>query len=1106
MTLTKRSSLAIFILVLLTVFNCSEKKTQRALLFASRKNNAAINGETIKLILLQAAKNNIRIDTTTQPSFLNEDTLKQYGALVFLNLNEDELDVREQNDVERFVQAGGGFAAIHTQPRTKYQWPWFNETFGVTPLKINDSLVVKTVSVKVVDDDNASTEDLPDSWTVQDALFNLEAIHEDAEVLMRAEDNRPLTWTFERGKSNFFYTLLGGSADASKNENLIKHLTGGIKFALQGSALNYESATTARVPEENRFLQKTLDTYLDEPIEMEVLADGKVLFIERHGKIKLYEPQKNATKIIGELQVQLEGNYEDGLLGLELDPAFEKNQFIYLYYSPLGGEPVQRLSRFKLQGDSIVKSSEKIVLKVPVQRETCCHSAGNVYFGPDGHLYLSTGDNTSSKESDGFTPIDERPGRGPFDAQKSSGNTHDLRGKILRIHVEADGTYTIPDGNLFPKDGSKGRPEIYVMGARNPYRVIVDKRGFLYWGDVGPDGGEDTERGPRSHDEWNQARKPGFFGWPYFVGDNKAYADFDFETNKIGPRFDPANPVNESPNNYGSKTLPPAQPAMIYYPYNASKEFPMLETGSRSAMAGPFYYSDEHTSTIKFPDYYHDKMFIFEWARNWIKVLTFNADGDLVKIESFLPSFDFWHPIDIKFGRDGAMYVLQYGSNYFARNPDAQLVRIEYAEGNRQPIAQIKAEKSVGAAPLTVTLSAKESFDYDQNSNLKYSWDSGNGQKSNEQDASFTYDKPGKYTATLTVTDPEGSTATSTIDLKVGNETPAVTVNVKENSSFYFDNSVLSYNVDVKDKEDGELKKGIDPKNVKFAVDYLKEGKDLALLNSYGASSVSAKHVKGKSLIDASDCKSCHSLDKKSVGPTYLDVAKRYKGKNDAVGMLAQKIIKGGNGNWGHAMMAAHPQLSENDTKQMVEYILSLGEDQGGLPLQGTYKLKEHGKDGSGFYIVNASYTDKGHEITGPLTGRQTFILRNAKVQAEDFDSFKNVGQQRPVNGDIVYVSDIKDGSYISFKGIDLKGINQIVFNVMSYSGRIEIHSGSVDGPLVGTAEMAGTAPEWPWPWRTVSATVKDPGGRNELFFVFRNDTEKSNPFMPGLDWILFKR
>src|SRR6185312_17359179 len=120
-------------------------------------------------------------------------------------------------------------------------------------------------------------------------------------------------------------------------------------------------------------------------------------------------------------------------------------------------------------------------------------------FDADGNLYLSTGDNTNPFESNSFNPIDERPGRQDYDSQRTAGNTNDLRGKVLRIHPEDDGTYTVPEGNLFPKGTPNTRPEIYTMGARNPYRISVDKEsGYLYWGDVGPDAGTDSVgRGPR---------------------------------------------------------------------------------------------------------------------------------------------------------------------------------------------------------------------------------------------------------------------------------------------------------------------------------------------------------------------------------------------------------------------------------------------------------------------------------------------------------------------------------------------------------------------------------------------------------------------------------
>jgi hypothetical protein len=125
----------------------------------------------------------------------------------------------------------------------------------------------------------------------------------------------------------------------------------------------------------------------------------------------------------------------------------------------------------------------------PADRGQCCHAGGDIGFDKDGNLFLSTGDDTNPFASSGYTPIDDQPAATrTYDAQRSSGNTNDLRGKLLRIKVGEDGKYTIPAGNLFAPGTMSTKPEIYAMGFRNPFRFSVDKRtGYVYLGEYGPE-------------------------------------------------------------------------------------------------------------------------------------------------------------------------------------------------------------------------------------------------------------------------------------------------------------------------------------------------------------------------------------------------------------------------------------------------------------------------------------------------------------------------------------------------------------------------------------------------------------------------------------------
>lgn len=425
------------------------------------------------------------------------------------------------------------------------------------------------------------------------------------------------------------------------------------------------------------FRRAVLATHLDEPIQLSVAQDGRVFFGERHGAVKVWKPETQATLTLGRLSV-FSGS-EDGLLGLVLDPGFLTNHWLYVFHST-PGVLENRVSRFTVNGDQLDPSSQKVLLHIPTLAKKPNHSGGGLGFDGAGNLYASTGDYTFINDSGGYSPLDDRPGREVHDSQRTAANSNDPRGKILRIHPEADGTYSIPRGNLFAPGTARTLPEIYIMGCRNPFRFSVDPQsGWLFWGDVGPDAlALSAERGPAGFDEFNLAKRAGNFGWPYFAADNKPYRRYHFGTKETGDAFDPVHPVNDSANNTGLRELPPAQSAFIWYPPGPSARFPELGSGPRSAMAGPVYHFDSRLiSPRKFPADYDQALFIFEWERSWIRTVRLDAEGRLLKLEPFLPAWRFHRPISMSFGPDGALYLVEWGTAW-SNNQDAQVIRVEY--------------------------------------------------------------------------------------------------------------------------------------------------------------------------------------------------------------------------------------------------------------------------------------------------------------------------------------------------------------------------------------------------------------------------------------------
>ncbi|MGI5391144.1 carbohydrate-binding protein [Streptomyces sp. CA-251251] len=556
-----------------------------------------------------------------------------------------------------------------------------------------------------------------------------------------------------------------------------------------------------------------------EPMTLAVLPDRSVLHTSRDGTLRRTDAA-GTTTVAGKLDVY--SHDEEGLQGVAADPGFSANRFVYLYYAPKLNTPagdapasgsaadfapfdgVNRLSRFVLRTDGTLDTgSEKKILDVPASRGLCCHVGGDIDFDAAGNLYLSTGDDTNPFASDGYTPIDERASRNPaYDAQRSSGNTNDLRGKILRIKVNADGSYGIPSGNLFAPGTARTRPEIYAMGFRNPFRMSVDKAtGTVYVGDYGPDAGTaSASRGPAGQVEFNRVTKAGNFGWPYCTGDNDAYVDHDFASGASGAAFNCAAPKNTSPRNTGLTDLPPVQPAWIPYDGGSVPEF---GGGSESPMGGPVYrYDANSTSEVKFPAEYDGDFFAGEFGRRWIKRIEAGGDGTVQSINAF--PWSGTQVMDMAFGPDGALYVLDYGTGYFNGDANSALYRIEHVTGGHAPVAQAKANTTSGKAPLAVAFSSAGSSDADGDA-LSYAWNFGDGATSTAANPSHTYTTNGRYTATLKVTDSTGKSATASVQITVGNTAPTVRLDLPADGSVYDFGAAIPFKVTVTDPEDGTI-------------------------------------------------------------------------------------------------------------------------------------------------------------------------------------------------------------------------------------------------------------------------------------------------------------
>ncbi|MFL6292977.1 MAG: PQQ-dependent sugar dehydrogenase [Thermoanaerobaculia bacterium] len=252
-----------------------------------------------------------------------------------------------------------------------------------------------------------------------------------------------------------------------------------VSFLLLVTSLTSLAARAATLPP--GFIETRLAAGLDRPTAMTVAPDGRIFVCEEKGRLRVIKDGVLLAKPFVTVKVLAHG--ERGLLGVVLDPDFESNHYVYVYYTARAPVAHNRLSRFIAEGDVARPGSETALVELP-KLVTELHNSGTLRFGPDGKLYVSVGENYI-----------------PENAQRMDNPL----GKILRLNRDG----TIPADNPFYNRTTGLARAIWALGLRNPFSFTFERgTGRMFINDVGH----------RTWEEINEGAAGANYGWPEVEG------------------------------------------------------------------------------------------------------------------------------------------------------------------------------------------------------------------------------------------------------------------------------------------------------------------------------------------------------------------------------------------------------------------------------------------------------------------------------------------------------------------------------------------------------------------------------------------------------------
>ncbi|MFC8229773.1 ThuA domain-containing protein [Streptomyces sp. NPDC057287] len=738
-------------------------------------------------------RNGFGVEATDDPAVFNDTDLARFHAVVFNNTaaapgRAGAPDERGRAALQRYVRAGGGWVGLH-DASAGTGWDWYEGLVGAAP---DRGTPVQGGRIEVLDHAHPSTAALPDLWERTEEWPNwrtgpASTVHTLARVRVRdgiagldGGVDHPWSWcqNYDGGRS--WFTAGGHAPSAFLEDTFLAHLLGGIEWAAgaePGDCTATRAGSFQRTP--------LVSGGLVDPVDVAITPDRRVFVAQRTGELKVVDQRSMRVSTALDLAYTPEtAARSDGLIGLVLDPDFAENAWLYLLRSDTSGRRLV-LSRFTSDGDTVDPASEKRLLVLPGRRPTAGGEpppAGSLVFDREGRLYVATG-------GDPLPRAPETP--------------DDLRGSILRIAPQDDGTYSVPEGNL-SRVGTPGtRREIYATGMRTPFRMTVDPvSGTLLAVGTAPDGAV----------EYVRVTGAGQVGGPYCSGGmSRGAAD--------------CSPGNGAPAPGRSSADRGADQGEEGRGGDGQGEDGQGGAGRSAAgrTAGSVYdYAPDNLYRTKFPEYFDGKWLTYDPFGRRFTTHAFHREGrtssgprpgsvkpgELLAVEGLFEDMEWHRPTAAVFGPDGALYVvdsgLGSGTGHDGGSEGAGVFRIDHVDDGRLPGADITVDRDNGSAPLTVAFEGGGPG-RTGSAPVTYAWDfDGDGDTdSTEADPTYTYRAQGQFTARLTVTGPEGTTAMAGQEITVGNTRPRVAVHRLPDGAVFVPGDALAFTVSVTDEEDG---------------------------------------------------------------------------------------------------------------------------------------------------------------------------------------------------------------------------------------------------------------------------------------------------------------